>query len=253
MKTLKQKILNRDLTIGSWITMTDPAVSEIMSKRGFDWLTLDMEHSSLNANQAQEHIRTISLSGCVPLVRVMDHNPDTMKQFMDMGAHGLIVPRVNNAEIAQNAVNAVKYPPRGTRGVGLARAQGYSLDLASYIRWNQEQSVIIVQIEHIEAVRNIEKIMAVKDVDGFLIGPYDLSASLGRPGEFDHPSFLAALEEINTRSAKHGWLKGVHSVNPSAEAAKQNIKTGYKFVGIGTDFLFLGEMANGLTRAVKEL
>ena len=134
MITLKYKLKNKELTVGSWITIGDPSVAEIMAKSGFDWLVVDMEHSAIDFSQAQQLIRIIELAGCTPLVRVGDNNPYFIKRVIYAGSHGVIVPMVNTAEDAANAVKAVRYPPSGTRGVGLSRAQGYGLDFEdSYV------------------------------------------------------------------------------------------------------------------------
>jgi 2-dehydro-3-deoxyglucarate aldolase len=252
MKNLKDRMKKRELTIGSWVTFSDPAVAEIMARAGFDWLTLDMEHSGLSTSQAQEIIRVIDLCGVPPLVRVMENHPEMLKRYMDMGAHGVIVPFVNSKEDAQKAVKAVKYPPAGTRGVGLARAQRYSLDLETYRRWNQENSIVIVQIEHVRAVENLEAIMDVEGVDGMIIGPYDLSSSMGCPGQFDHRDFKDALQDIYRRSRSRNYLLGHHVVTPDLEKLRESIGLGARFVGFGTDFLFLGESCKTALRDVKK-
>jgi len=237
--TLKEKFKNRDLTLGSWVSIGHPAVAEIMAKVGFDWLAVDMEHSSITLSQAEELIRVIDLCKVTPLVRIAENNPNTIKQVMDIGAHGIVVPMVNSKEDAEKAVAAVKYPPLGKRGVGLSRAQQYSLDFESYRKWNQENSLVIALIEHIEAVENIESIMSVAGVDAFIIGPYDLSGSLGCPGEFNNPKVAKALEEIYEKSRKNNYLMGQHIVNPDPVQVRDKIKIGIKFIGVGTDFLFL--------------
>lgn len=251
---LKNKLREKQLTIGSWITMSDPAIAEIMSKVGFDWLVVDMEHSGLSTHHAQELIRTIDLCGVVPLVRATENDPALLKRYMDMGAHGVLVPFVNSKADAEKAVAAIKYPPLGTRGVGLARAQNYSLDLESYRKWNQENSIVIAQLEHIKAVENLESIMGVDGIDGFIIGPYDLSGSLGVPGEFEDSRVKAALVEIKKKSERNGYLMGQHVVNPDPQEALSRIKDGIKFVAFGTDFLFLsGSCRDRLDKIKKEL
>ncbi len=252
MKTLKERLAQREVTVGSWITFSDPAVAEIMAGSGFDWLAIDMEHSGLSLNQAQELIRTIDLCGIPVLVRVSENNPDLIKRVMDMGAHGVIVPVVNSAEDALRAVNAVKYPPAGTRGVGLSRAQAYSLDFESYRDWNQANSIVIVQVEHVAAVENLEAIMAVEGVDGFVIGLYDLSGSLGCPGDFDDSRVQTALETIHQKSREHGYLIGQHVVKTEPEMVVSKIEEGVQFVGFGTDFLFLGEYCRQSVDRIKD-
>jgi len=176
--TLKLKSQQKGGTIGSWITISHPAVAEIMAAAGFDWLVIDMEHSAIGISAAEHLIRVIQLSGLPALVRIGENDVTLIKRVMDAGASGIIVPMVNTAEQAVKAVASVKYPPKGIRGVGLARAQGYGTHFKEYQNWANTESVVIVQIEHIEAVNNIEKIINIDGVDGFIVGPYDLSASL---------------------------------------------------------------------------
>ena len=128
MKSLKERLRKKEVTVGSWITLGHPSVAEIMAHSGFDWLTVDMEHSAITLHQAQQLIQVIELSGVVPLVRVGENDPNLIKRVMDAGAHGVIVPMVNSKEEAEKAVRSVKYPPKGSRGVGLARAQKYGAD-----------------------------------------------------------------------------------------------------------------------------
>ena len=247
----------KEITIGSWITFSDPAIAEIMAKSGFDWLVVDMEHSALSMNQAQEIIRIINLCNVIPLVRVMENNPNLIKRFMDMGAHGVIVPRVNSKSDAEKAVNAVKYPPIGTRGVGLSRAQNYSLDLESYRKWNQKNSIVIVQIEHIKGVENLQSIIDVDGVDGLIVGPYDLSASLGHPGEFEHSSVQEAFQTITTAIKDSSKPWGYHVVDPSVDAALDKFKQGYTFLAFGVDFLFFSincrDKINSLRKEIIDL
>jgi len=251
MIDLKDKLNKRELTIGSWITFGDLAVAEIMARAGFDWLTVDMEHSAITLYQAQHLIQVIELCGVTPLVRVEENNHNYIKRVMDAGAHGVIVPMVNTGIEAKKAVDAVKYPTSGKRGFGLARAQRYSLDLEAYRKWNQEKSIVIVQIEHIRAVENLETIMAVEGVDGFMIGPYDLSGSLGCPGDFDHPAFRKTLDEIYRKSKANGYLMGQHVVKPGPRGVLDAIDMGFRFIAFGVDFLFLGESCRNLLGEVK--
>jgi 2-dehydro-3-deoxyglucarate aldolase len=253
MNNLKDKLRKKKITVGSWITFSDPAVAEIMARVGFDWLVVDMEHSGLSLGNAQEIIRVIDLCGVTPLVRVMKNDPDIIKRSMDIGAHGVLVPLVNSQVDAQKAVEAVKYPPKGIRGVGLARAQKYSMDFKTYYKWNQENSILIVQVEHIKAVENLEEIMSVCGVDGFIIGLYDLSGSLGCPGDFSNPRVKEALKEIHQKSKRFGYLMGQHIVDPKPELVKQKIKEGVKFIGFSDDFLLLNLYAKQLFGKIKSL
>ena len=158
---------------------------------------------------------------------------------MDLGAHGVIVPMVNSKTDSEKAVEAVKYPPVGSRGVGLARAQSYGRRFEKYKEWNQKSSVVIVQIEHIDAIANFTEIVQTEHVDGFIIGPYDLSASMGIPGQFDHPDFVDAMKELDNKAAEVKTNRGVHIVYPDPILYRQKIAAGYNFIGYGTDFIFL--------------
>jgi len=236
---LKQALAEGRATLGSWITLGHPAIAEIMCRAGFDWLTIDLEHSVITHAQAEQLIRVISLSGVTPLVRLTGQDPLQIKRMMDAGSMGVIAPQVNTAEQAKAVVEAVYYPPRGTRGVGLARAQGYGSAFADYLEKLERDAVVIVQIEHIQAVENIDSILSVPGVDGFILGPYDLSASLGLPGQFDHPKVRAALETLRQAMGRHAKAPGVHVVEPDLEAAKARLAEGYRFVAYSLDIRFL--------------
>lgn len=250
--TLKNKLENKELTIGSWITLGHPSIAEIMVKAGYDWLTVDMEHSAITLHQAQQLIQVIELSGCSPLVRVGKNDPNLIKRVMDAGAHGVIVPMVNSVEDAKVAVSSVKYPPNGTRGVGLARAQDYGKSFEKYKKWNDEESIVIVQVEHIKAVENLEDILSVDGVDGFIIGPYDLSGSLGVPGQFDHPDFVEALEKVKEVSKRLDALAGFHVIPPTVDEFNKKVEEGYRFIAHSLDILFLGESCRNSIEKIRE-
>jgi len=241
MENLKKRLKNRELTIGSWLQINSPIVAEIMSKAGFDWLVVDMEHSAIGISEAQSLIQIIDLSRCVPLVRLSSNDSTLIKRVMDAGAHGIIVPNVNSADEAVAAVKATQYPPNGMRGVGLWRAQGYGFNFDEYKKWQASESIVIVQIEHIDGVNNLEAILNTEGVDGFIIGPYDLSASLGIPGEFENPDFKKALEKVLEVSKKTHALMGTHVVMPDVSLVTKKVEEGYRFIAYSIDTLFLGQ------------
>lgn len=238
---LKQCLSSNKLTLGSWITLAHSAIPEIMAAAGFDWLTVDMEHSAITLDQAQTLIQVIELAGAAPLVRVSENNPVLIKRVMDAGAHGVIVPNVNTREEAIAAVKAVRYPPVGNRGVGLGRAQGYGVSFDSYAEWLSKNSVVVVQIEHIQAVNNIEAIVSVEGVDAFFVGPYDLSASLGTPGQFDNPKMAAAMDKLHRTAKELKVTAGIHVVQPDANEVIDRINQGYRFIAFSLDTLFLSQ------------
>ncbi len=239
-------------SIGSWITISHPSVAEIMARAGFDWLVVDMEHSPISMSEAEEMIRVIHLCGLPSMVRVGENNANIIKRVMDSGASGVIVPMVNTLEEAEKVVKAVKYPPKGHRGVGLARAQGYGTLFEEYQRWVAEESTIIVQVEHIQAVKNLGEILSVEHVDGFIVGPYDLSASLGIPGQFNHPDMLDALDTIKDYINKGNKPFGFHVVEPDVNMALSKFQEGYSFLAFGVDFLFIGGMCRKTLGSLRE-
>jgi len=240
MKSLKERLSDNKLTIGSWITLGNTAIAELMAKSGFDWLTIDMEHSSITLHEAQQLIQAIELSGCFPFVRVGQNDPVIIKRVMDAGAHGVIVPMVNTVDDAIKAVDSVKYPPKGKRGVGLARAQGYGLKFDQYKKWLEKESIVVVQIEHIDAMNNLEAILKVDGVDASIIGPYDLSASLGHPGEFERDEVKTAIREYVGVCNKLSKPAGFHSVSADIQSVNRKIDEGFKFMGYCLDTLFIG-------------
>jgi len=239
MKNLKDKIAANELTLGSWITLAHPSIAEIMAGAGFDWLAVDLEHSSITIREAEELIRIIDLAGVYPLVRLTSNNPDQIKRVMDSGAHGVIVPMVNSAADARRAVSAVKYPVQGNRGFGLARAQGYGTRFKEYLDWQRDNSIVIVQIEHIDAVNDLEAILTTDGVDGYIVGPYDLSGSMGIPGQFDHPDLLAAMATIATVAEKLNKVGGIHIVEPDPAQLQAKIDQGQKFIAYSVDIRML--------------
>lgn len=248
---LKQALGKCKLTIGSWMTIGDCSIAEIMAKTGFDWLVIDMEHSSIDFGVAQNLIRTIDLAGGTPLVRVGENSPYLIKRVMDAGAHGVIVPNVNSIEEAEKAVSAAKYSPEGTRGVGLARAQNYGLGFEKYKEWQKKNATVIVQIEHYKAMDELEGILKTPGVDATMIGPYDLSASLGFPGNFQKKEMKDFLEKYLKVSKKVKKACGIHVIPPEAEEVKKVIKKGYNFIVFSFDAMFIGQKIKDEIKSVR--
>jgi len=257
-KTLKQKIINRDITIGSWITIGNNAIAEILANADFDWLVVDLEHTTISLDQAGELIRTIELTGVSSLVRLTSNDENQIKRIMDAGAQGIVVPMVKSANDAISAIAATRYPPLGNRGVGLARAQQYGSSFKEYLAWQSDMNsgpIVIVQIEHIDAVDNLKKILTVDGVDAFIIGPYDLSCSMGIPGEFENPKFIQIMERIIKISSELNAVSGLHVVEPDREKLNEAIEAGHKFIAYSVDIRMLDVTArNGMSeyRKVKK-
>lgn len=239
MIDLKEKIRRRELTVGSWISLAHPAIAEIMARAGFDWLVVDLEHSVITIREAEELIRVIELCNVVPLVRLSSNDPVLIKRVMDAGAHGIIVPMVKTRIEADAAVAAAYYPTKGVRSVGLARAQGYGTTFQKYREWLDNKAVLIVQIEHIDAVNNLEDILSAPGVDGYFIGPYDLSASMSLPGQFNHPDMIAAIERVRQVGSVIGKPGGIHIVEPDIIQLEERMKDGFKFIAYSVDIRIL--------------
>ena len=236
---LKEKLNKNELTLGSWITLGHPSIAEIMALAGYDWLVVDLEHTTISIQQAGDLIRVIDLCGVAPLVRLTSNDPDQIKRVMDAGAHGIVVPMVTNVDDAVRAVSATRYGPHGTRGVGLARAQKYGPGFSQYLQYQKKDMVVIVQIEHKDAIPHLEKIFSVEGVDGFIIGPYDLSCSMGFPGEFDRPEFMDAMSQILETGLKMNVPAGLHIVEPDQSRLREVIAEGYRFIAYSVDIRML--------------
>ena len=230
-------------TIGSWITLNNPSIAEIMANAGFDWLCVDLEHSVTDYFEAQQLIMAIQSKGIKAFVRVGENNTRIIKRILDAGVDGIIVPSVNSAEEALKVVESVKYPPLGKRGVGLARAQKYGFGF-EYYRDNIANNIkIIVQIEHINAIKNLESILKVDGIDGTFIGPYDLSGSMGKPGAWNDQDVMEALEFYENTVKKYNKLIGFHVIQPDHRLVLEKIDKGYNFIAFSLDVLFLGSKA----------
>lgn len=249
---LKEKLRQNQLTLGSWISLGHPSIAEILAMAGYDWLVVDMEHTTISIEQAGELIRVIDLCGVAPLVRLTSNHPDQIKRVMDAGAHGIVVPMVNSVVDAERAVAATRYAPRGTRGVGLARAQKFGPGFQDYLQWQKDGPVVIVQIEHQDALAHLEAIFSVPGVDGFIIGPYDLSCSMGMPGEFDRPEFKAAMQQILATGLRMNFPAGLHIVEPDPARLAQVIQDGYRFIAYSVDVRMLDVAARVGVATAKE-
>ena len=250
--SVKVRLKEHRLVVGSWVTLAHPAIAEIMADAGFDWLAVDLEHSVITLREAEELIRVISLKGIVPLVRLSSNDPVQIKRVMDAGSTGVIVPMVNSREDVMRAIDGVYYPLEGKRGAGLARAQHYSMNFEEYKNWLENEAIIIVQIEHIDAVKNIREIFSVKEVNGFIIGPYDLSASMGLAGQLEHPRVREAMQEVQNLAAEMKITSGVHVIQPDPAELKRRIDEGYHFIAYSIDFLLLSDNCRRGMKVLKQ-
>lgn len=250
--TLKKKLKNNELTIGSWIMIPDSIIVEVMALAGFEWLVVDLEHTAIDLQNAENLIRTIQANKMDALVRVSKNEEVIIKKVLDMGADGIIVPMICSKQDALNAINFSKYPPQGKRGVGLYRASKYGTKFEEYKKWVRDELVIIAQIEHVDAANDLEKIVKVDGIDGILIGPYDLSASIGYPGDFKKKEFRNILKDVLDICKKHKISSGFHVVDTDPTKLKFKIDEGCTFLAYGIDYFFLRDSAIKGMRTIRD-
>jgi 2-dehydro-3-deoxyglucarate aldolase len=251
---IKEK-LRHGVSMGSWMAMAHESIAEIIAMAGYDWVVVETEHTGIDVSEVLRLLIAIERRGSVPLVRLAWNDPIQAKAVLDSGAAGVLVPMVNTKADAELAVSMVRYPPVGARGVGLARAQGYGVEFASYVEHANDDILLIVQIEHRDAVDNIDEILSVPGIDGTFIGPYDLSLSMGIPGQLTHPDLLAASKRVLDATLARGLTAGIHFVHPDTAARDMEgaVAAGYRFIALGTDILFLGDSCRELHARAREI
>lgn len=252
--SLKSKLKNNKLTIGSWIMIDSPICVEVMSLAKFEWLVVDTEHTSIDLKSTENLIRTIQANNMKALVRVSKNEEVIIKKVLDMGADGIIVPMICSKEDSLRAADYAKYPPKGIRGVGQYRSTWYGKKFKEYKKWVDEELIIIAQIEHIDAVNNLDEILQTEVMDAILIGPYDLSSSLNCAGEFERNDVKDAIKKIINKCKEYNIPSGFHVVDTKSEELLLKIKQGCTFLAYGIDHFFLRDAAvNGMDKIRKEL
>lgn len=244
----KNALLNEKLTLGAWMQIGHPAIAEIFAKRGFDWICVDLEHGAIDLETMTNIFRTIAGFDSVPVARLPLNDPVWIHRSLDAGAKGLIIPMIKTSQEAENAIKEAKYPPRGVRGYGYSRANMHGIDFDEYIKTANDEIAMIMQIEHKDAIVNLEEIVKVDGVDGLFIGPLDLSGSIGITGQIEHPDMIAALEKYKNVARRAKKSFGMHIVRPNEEIIKDNIQQGYTMIALGLDNVFLDEMSKNVMR-----
>lgn len=243
MNKVREALLTGKPTIGSWIQTGSPVAAEILARAGYDWIAVDCEHSSIGIEAFAETARAIYGRGVVTLARVRENDTLAIRQVLDMGAEGVIVPMVNSAEDARRAVRAAKYPPVGERGFGYCRANNWGVDFASYAENANADVCVVVMIESRQAVEQIDEILSVEGVDGVFIGPYDMSGSYGCVGKTTEPVIVEACAKVLEACKRHGKAAGQHIVLPNDQNVSGALADGFTFIALGTDIVFLADAA----------
>jgi 2-dehydro-3-deoxyglucarate aldolase len=237
---LKERLLAGERLAGTVVSLPAPEIAELLATIGFDWLFVDMEHGPLGIRDAQALLQAAG-PDCPCLVRVPTGEEAWIKKALDIGAAGVIVPQVNSAEQARRVVSLCKYPPIGVRGVGLARAQGYGTRFQEYLAKANEQVLVVIQAETAQAVENIDSIARVPGLDAILIGPFDLSSSLGKPGALADPDVVAAIARVRDACQQAGVRLGAFAAD--VPAARAFIDQGFTLIATGADIMFLSKAA----------
>jgi 2-keto-3-deoxy-L-rhamnonate aldolase RhmA len=246
----RRKLAGRVPCLGTCVTFTDPTVTDALAGV-LDFLWIDMEHNPLTLETVQGHIMATKGTTAAPLVRVAWNDPVLIKPVLDIGAAGVIVPLVRTADEARRAVSACRYPPSGIRGYGPRRPSGYGQNGGpDYIRAADEAIIVIVQIEHIDAVNNLDEILAVPGLTSVVVGPNDLSGSLGHMGNPRHPDVVKAIETVIAKGMKAGIPVGLAGGGEPAEWIGWARK-GVRWLSLGADFVFLMQSARQLAETIR--
>jgi 2-dehydro-3-deoxyglucarate aldolase/4-hydroxy-2-oxoheptanedioate aldolase len=245
---LKTRLEGGEPLIGSLVTVPSPDVAEIMARIGFDYLWIETEHAPMGFVHAQTLIQAVG-GRCPCLVRIPDKREVWVKKALDIGCDGIVVPQIRSAAEVQQIVQWSLYPPDGQRSVGVSRAHGYGMTFREYVTTVNDELVIVIQAEHVEAVEHIESIAAVPGVDAVLIGPFDLSGSLGVLGQTRHPQVLEAIERVRLGCQAAGVPLGIFASDVSM--ATEYIEKGFSLIALSMDVFFLWQSAQTALEEVR--
>jgi 4-hydroxy-2-oxoheptanedioate aldolase len=238
MKTnyVRAKLKKGEPSVGTWLTLPDPVAAQIMARTGFDWLTVELEHTPVTFETAAQSFAIIAATGAVPLARIPWNTGENIKRVLDTGAWGVVVPMVNSRAEAEAAVAAARYAPQGIRSIGgQLHALNFDTDPATYYAQANEQILVVLMAEHVQAVENIDEILSVPGIDAVFIGPNDLHNSMGKPPCFDSDDqeFVQAVEHILKAAGRHGVAPGIHVLDGAA--AKRRLDEGFQFIAVASE------------------
>lgn len=239
---LKRRLGAGEVTFGAWLTVASGPVAEIMAWAGFDWVLIDMEHGPFSLEGLQSALIAFNGAPTVPIVRIPWNDPVHIKQVLDIGADGLVIPMINTVAEARAAISACKYPPEGTRGFGPRRAAAYGRLTEEYVAGANAGVVVVLQVEHVDAVANLDGILSVPGIDVVCLGPADLSGSAGLLRQFEHPSVLAAIEETIAKCSARRIPVAMGPVY-AEERMRSLVAKGVTMVITGEDSAFLRNAA----------
>jgi len=251
MGTTKQKLKSGNVALGAWNMIPHPNVAEVMAGEDFDWICVDMEHTSQDFQTLENIARAMKGSGKDLLVRLPSCDDVAAKKALDAGADGIIVPCVCTKEEAEKAVAIAKYPPEGMRGASLARCTDFGRNFHGYFKDANKNVLVIIMLEHIKAVENVDEILSVPGIDATFIGPYDLSSSMELAGQLDHPDVLAAQKTLLDACIRHDVAPGFHIVPNDPPQVAERIKMGFRFLALGLDTHFIIDSCRAMLAGAK--
>ena len=252
-KVLKEKLQRRERLFAGWVSYAHPSITETFARAGFDFIAIDMEHATISLEQAQRIIAASQSEGVPCLPRPVSHSNDWFKPLLESGADGLLVQMVNTPEEIEAIIGHLKYPPVGRRSYGVNRAQAYGFDFDTYIQsWN-ETSTFIIQVESIQAVENIEKLLSFDEIDGVMVGPYDISGSLGVPGQTSHPLVIEASRKVIAACERFGKSCGTQVADASPDSVQALFDLGHTFAILGSDLFVLWKWAEQMQGLIKSM
>ncbi len=231
---IRKKLNDGNYSIGSWIQIPHSSIAEIIGNAGYDWVAVDLEHGSISVDQLPDLFRALELGNTLPLARIAKGDLKDCKQVLDAGAGGVIVPMVESAEHLEKIKNEIRWPPSGKRGVGFSRANLFGKNFESYSE-EAQKPLLVAMIEHLNAVKNLDEILKVDNLDAIFIGPYDLSASMGITAQFETSKFKNIIGKIKEKAKLAGVACGIHVVEPSENDLRLKIDDGYRFIAYSID------------------
>ena len=252
-KKLKEKLRKRERVFGGWISYREPAIAETFAKAGLDFVAIDMEHTTISIDDANRIITSVQGEESICLPRPVSHNNDYIKPLLEAGADGTIIQMVNTKSEAEELLNLQKFPPIGKRSFGVNRAHGYGFDFDTYIKTWNESSICMIQVESIVGVDNIEELLQVDGIDAVMIGPYDISGSLGLPGETNHPKVREACQRVVEACARNGVSCMTQISDVNTEAVNDAFAQGYTAIVLGSDLFVLWKWAADMKSLISSM
>jgi 4-hydroxy-2-oxoheptanedioate aldolase len=249
---LKRRLADDDTVLGCFLSLGSPLASELMGNAGYDWALVDLEHGAGGETEALHQMQALSGTPAAAIVRVESNVRQRAHRVLDMGAHGIMFPRIDTAEDARAAAAAMRYPPLGVRGVAFSnRACEYGSNFRPYLEESAHALLTIVQIETRQAVENVDAIASEPGVDVLFIGPSDLSHSYGVLGEFNHPDFLQAIDRTVAAAKRYRKSLGILLPKPGDFAHYHEL--GFRFIASGSDAVLLNNTARALVKSIREM